>query len=190
MHYSRLIRFAVAVLHDTRLTLQDLVQRTAAVKGARISKRSSDAIPKCEVLSIVARVQQVVVGVVSGYVNERLESVWNAEVAVVNRHGPNVDEHVQRQVQQLVHREHEDVEVIRDALEKTVNGVKGMTRIRRRHLPGMVRFVERGIDEPMVQAAMNPVDETVGEEYEEDGGHQLTGPACSNTVWHVARVNC
>jgi len=56
--------------------------------------------------------------------------------------------------------------VVRHALTEAVDRVKCMTGIRRWHFPQVMRLVYCCVDEAMVQATVNPVDEAVGEEDE------------------------
>lgn len=109
---------------------------------------------------------------VSRSVDDRLQQSGNTEVAVVDRYRPNVDGNVQRQIQNLMHWEQEDVYVIRRALQETVDGMECVTGERCCHLPGMMRLVYGAVDKSVVKPPMNPVDETVGEQNE---GHCRRG---------------
>ena len=64
--------------------------------------------------------------VMRGAVDDRLEKLGHSVISVMNGHCPHVDEYEEREVQQLVHGKHEHVDVIRDALQEAVDGVKRM----------------------------------------------------------------
>ena len=70
------------------------------------------------------------IGVVCRSVDNRLEKLGHAEVAVVYGNRPDVDGHVEQQVSEFVHWKQENVNVVRKALEKTINGVEGVASIR------------------------------------------------------------
>ena len=99
-------------------------------------------------------------------VHDRPKHCRHSEAAVVDRHGPDVDGDVQHQVEHLVQWEEEGVDVVRDALQETIDRVKRMTGVRRRHLPRMMRLVYGGVDEAMMKPAVYPVDETISEQDE------------------------
>lgn len=67
-------------------------------------------------------------------VDERLKNLGHPEVPIVDGDGPEVDEDVEQQVCELVHGEEKDVQVVGTALQKAVQRVKRMTRVRRRNL--------------------------------------------------------
>lgn len=170
-----LVELVFLLLAEFGLVSEGLLQRSVAAEGARVAERSTDAIPQCEVLSVVARVEQVVVGVVGRSVDYRLERRRDVEFPVVDRHRPDVDEQVESQVDELVHREEKDVDVVGNALQEAVDRVEGVAGVGRRNFPGVVRLVE-GVDEAVVQEAVDPVDEAVGEEDERDDGERNCKP--------------
>ena len=51
-----------------------------------------------------------------GAVHDRSERPWHPVVTVMDRHRPDVDKQEEDEIRELVHREAEDVEMIRDAL--------------------------------------------------------------------------
>jgi len=83
-------------------------------------------------------------------IHDRPQQSWHFEAAIVDRYGPDVDGDVQHQVEHLVQREKEHIDVVRDALQETVDRVKCVTGIWCRHLPRMMRLVYCGVDETMV----------------------------------------
>lgn len=107
-----------------------------------MSVGAAHAVPQREVLAVVVVEEQVVVGVVGGAVDDAGQGVGHAVVAVVDGDGPDVDEDVERQVEQLVQREQEGVDVVGQALQEAVHRVEGVAGERRRDLPHVVRLVE------------------------------------------------
>jgi len=89
------------------------------------------------------------------------------ELAVVDQDGPDVDEDEQRDVGDLLQREEEGEHVVGDGLREAVERVEGVRGERRRHDPLVVRLVQGLVDGRVVQAAVDQVDEEVGEEEEE-----------------------
>ena len=78
------------------------VQRALPGQRRRVAVRAADVVPQGEVLAVVVVEEEVVVRVVGGAVDERLEQAGHAVVSVVDGDGPHVDEDVQAQVQHLV----------------------------------------------------------------------------------------
>lgn len=83
--------------------------------------------------------------------------------AVVNQHGPEVDESEEEDVGQLLEREDEREHVVRDTLRPAVKWVKSVGGEGTRHNPFVVRLVQGLINKRVVQAAVNPVDAEIGE---------------------------
>ena len=125
----------------------------------------------------------MVVHVVRRAVDDGLEPVGHAEVAVVDGDGPDVDEDKQRQVGPLVHGEEEDVNVVRQGLDETVHRIEGVTGKGCRDLPFVMGFVQPFVQVPAVQGPMNPVDHRVGEE---DEGHAVQHDTPS--TWKVTKI--
>ena len=143
-----------------------------------MAERAAQPVPQRQVLAVVVVVVDVVVHVVRRAVDERLEEARHAVVAVVDRHRPHVDEQVEHQVGELVHREEEDVHVVRQALQEAVDRVERVARERARHHPHVVRLVHVLVDEPVVHPAVHPVDLEVGEHEEGDQAARDAHPAC------------
>ena len=122
MFLSILLHTVLALL----LRPNHLIQGTVGFERGRAFERATDPIPEREVLAIVVVVVHVVVGVMCRAVHDRLEDVGHAEIPVMDRDSPDVDEHIQDQVEQLVHREQEHIDVVGAALRKTIEGVEGM----------------------------------------------------------------
>lgn len=74
--------------------------------------------------------------------------------------------------------------MVRQTLKEAVHRVKSMTCERRGDLPNMMRFMYVLIEQSVVQAPMNPVDQHVGEEEEGDHAHDEMNPA----IWKVSYV--
>ena len=75
-------------------------------------------------------------------VHHLLQGGGQAVVPVMDGHGPDVDEHVEAQVEHLVQGEEEGVDVVGQALEEAVYGVEGVAGEGRGDLPHVVRLVE------------------------------------------------
>lgn len=169
--------FRLLLVRPLLVRPEDRLERPAAAEASRLAERSSDAVPEGQVLPVVAGVEQVVVSVVRSAVDHRLERRRDAEIAVVDRDSPDVDHDVEPEVEQLVHREAEDVDVVGDGLEEAVDRVEGVAGEWRRDLPGVVRLVQR-VDEPVMQKAVDPVDDAVGEQDEGNGRTHDGQPTC------------
>lgn len=74
--------------------------------------------------------------------------------------------------------------MVRQTLKEAVHRVKSMTCERCGDLPNMMRFMYVLIEQSVVQAPMNPVDQHVGEEEEGDHAHDEMNPA----IWKVSYV--
>lgn len=74
--------------------------------------------------------------------------------------------------------------MVRQTLKEAVHRVKSMTCKRRGDLPDMMRFMYVLVDQSMVQAPMNPVDQHVREKEEGDDAHDEMNPA----TWKVSYV--
>jgi len=188
-------QLTLLLLHLFGFQFIEVIKRPTAFVRTWIPERAAETIPQSEVLAVVARVEQMVIRVVRCAIDYWLQQSRYLEVAVVDRHRPDVDSHVQRQVQHLVQREHEHVDVIRYALHETIDGVKRMAGVRRRHFPRMMRLVYGRIDQTMMKTTMNPVDEAVCEE--DEGKHRQYDPqptCCtqhprySHTIYYTLRI--
>ena len=104
-------------------------------------------------------------------IDNRLEYCWHFKVAIVDGHSPDVDTHVQCQVQHLMQWEQEHINMVWRALQKTVDGMKCMTGVWSWYFPRMMRLVYVCIDKAMVKSTVNPVDEAVSEKDEGKHGH-------------------
>ena len=76
---------------------------------------------------------------------------------------PEVDEHEQRNVREFLQWEDIGEHMIREALRKAVQWMESVARIRGRHDPLMVWLMQCFVNERMVQATMDPVDEKIRE---------------------------
>lgn len=95
-------------------------------QSRRVPVGASQTVPQCEVLAVVVVEEEVVVGVVSGAIDCAGQGSGDAVVAVVDRDGPDVDKHIEGQVEHLVEREQEGVDVVRQPLHEAVHWVKGV----------------------------------------------------------------
>lgn len=117
------------------LKFPDLIVGTLAHQSRWVPVGASHAVPQGEVLAVIVVEEEVVVGVVSGAVDETRQSVGDAIVTVVDGDGPNVDKNVQGQVKQLVEGEEEGIDVVRESLHEAVYWMKGMAGKWRWDLP-------------------------------------------------------
>jgi len=104
---------------------------------------ASQAVPQREVLAVVVVEEQVVVGVVGSAVDHLHQRAGHPVVPVVDGDGPDVDEDVKGQVEDLVQGEEEGVDVVGQPLEEAVHWVEGVAGEGRGHLPHVVRLVEQ-----------------------------------------------
>lgn len=89
-------------------------------------------------------------------------------LAVVDEDGPQVNKPEEEDIGNLLQRENKREDVVGHALGPAVERVESVRGKGRGHDPLVVRLVESAVDERVVQTAVNPVDEEIGEE-DEDG---------------------
>lgn len=128
------------------------------------SVSAAHAVKGSKELAVVDLESRVVQRVTGGAVDDR---VVGEVLAVVDHDGPEVDKDEEEDVGHLLQREDEGEDVIRDGLGEAVDGVEGMAGVGRGHDPLVVRLVQALVDGGVVEAAVNPVDEEVGEDEEE-----------------------
>ena len=131
---------------------------------------AAQAVPERSVLALVVVEAEVVHGVAGGAVDE---GAVGHVLAVVDQDGPEVHEDEQGDVRQLLQREQEGERVLRDGLREAVEPVEGVRGVGGRHDPPVVRLVQRLVDEPVVQAAVDPVDEEVSKEQGKGNLHDV-----------------
>lgn len=105
--------------------------------------------------------------------------------AVMDEDSPDVDEHEKCNVGKLLKREHEGKEVVRHRLRIAVKRVEGVGCEWSRHDPFVVRLVKSLVDGAVMQTAVNPVDQEIGEG-DEEGELEQGVPASqrpSGTLW-------
>ena len=95
--------------------------------------------------------------------------------AVVDEDGPDVDEDEEGDVGKLGEGEQEGEHVVRQRLGVAVQRVEGVRGKGRGHDPLVVRLVDVLVDAWVVQTAVDPIDQRVGEE-EEEGELQVVVP--------------
>ena len=120
---------------------------------------------------------------------------------IVDGGGPDVHENEGHQVHHLVHREEHDVDVVGEALRPTVHGMERVAGERRGVLPLVVGLVQRlvpdhsathvesgprstihldrHVQDGVVQQAVHPVDDEIGEDEEPD---QVQGQELPATI--------
>lgn len=82
------------------------------------------------------------VSVVGRAVDDANQAAGNAIVTIVDGDGPDVDEHIEGQVEDLVKGEEEGVDVIWEALQEAVDGMEGVAGEGGRDLPNVVWLVK------------------------------------------------
>lgn len=103
-------------------------------------------------------------GMASGAINNL---AVHCILPIVNHHGPYVDEGEQDNIGVFIERKHKGKDVIRYTLSKTIYGMESMAGKRRWNHPLMMCFVQSLVDQRMVEAPVNPVDQEIGKSYEE-----------------------
>ena len=73
-------------------------------------------IPEGEELSVIIIIVQMVIHVVSGTIDDRLENFRDSEIAVVDGDRPDVDKDEQEEIGEFVEGEEKGVDVVGDAL--------------------------------------------------------------------------
>ena len=115
---------------------------------------------------------------VRGSVYHGLERIRHIVVPIMNRNCPHIDEDEENQVSNLVQREEKWVDVVRAALEESINRMEGMTGVWCRHFPCMMIFVDSFVEVLAVKTSVNPIDTKVCEEYERHNLEQNSPPSC------------
>lgn len=88
-------------------------------------------------------------------------------LAVVDDDGPDVDQHEEQDVRVLVQREDEREDVVWQTLGPAVERMEGVRGVGSRHDPLVVWLVQALVNHGVMQAAVDPVDEEIGEHEEE-----------------------
>lgn len=97
-------------------------------------------------------------------------------VKLTNQDRPHRNENKKPQISNLLQGENHRENMIRKTLRPPIQRVESITGKRRRHSPFVVRFVKPAVYEWVMQAAMNPVDSTVGEADEKRVLQQCVSP--------------
>lgn len=87
--------------------------------------------------------------------------------AVMDQHCPDVHHHEQANVGKLLQRKNEGEDVVRYALRKTVQWMESVAGEGRGNDPFVMRLMKLLVDEGVMQATVNPVDERVCKKEEE-----------------------
>lgn len=95
------------------------------------------------------------------------------KLAVVDHNGPDVDEHEEANICDLLEWEDEWEDVVWNRLRKAIEWVEGVRCEWRWHNPFVVWLVESLVDQRVVQTAVDQVDEAVGEKQEERELHNV-----------------
>lgn len=142
---------------------------------------STQPIPQRRELTVVEVKIQMVCTVARSSVYYRAVGIV---FAVVDEDRPDVDEDEKGDVCEFLQREEEWEEVIGYGLRKAVKRVEGVRGIRCRHDPFVVWFVQCLVDARVMQAAVDPVDETIREQDEERKLEQIV-PGERSIGWLV-----
>lgn len=94
------------------------------------------------------------------------DGIVGHKFAVVDEDGPDINIHEQRNIGELVQWQDKGEDVVGDALSPAVDRVESVRGIGRRHHPLMVRFMQVLVDARVVERAVDPVDEEIGEDEE------------------------
>lgn len=124
---------------------------------------ATQTIPDSRELAVVEVEIEVVHSMAGGTVDDGgVRDVF----AVMNQDSPDVDEDKKEDIGKFLQGEQEGENVVGDTLSVAVDGVEGMGGVRAWHNPFVVGLMQVLIDEGVVKAAVDPVDEEVGEDYE------------------------
>lgn len=125
------------------------------------------------------------VSVMGCTINKWLQQTWNTIVTVVYRHSPEIHHHKKTKIQHFMQWKQEWVYMIGAALQEPVQWVEGVTGKGSGNLPLVVSFVHSLVHQRMVQEAMNPVDEAVGEYNERAGADYNCQPSSPPLDTHI-----
>jgi len=132
------------------------------------------SVPDREVLTIVVDELGVVNRVMLCTIHDKSVHDW---VIVVNGDGPQIHQEEHDQVQILVNRKQEWIQVIRQSLQESIDGMESMTGVRSADHPAMVQFVNVGIDRWNMQSSVYPVYEGISEHQIPKDGNGLSEPS-------------
>lgn len=125
------------------LKFAHLLQGSLPHQGRRVSVGATQAVPQSKVLAVVVVKEEVVVGVVGGAVDDAGQSVRHPVIAVVDGDGPDVDKDVEGQIEHLVQRKEEGIDVVGEPLQEAVHWVEGVAGEGRGNLPYVVGLMEQ-----------------------------------------------
>lgn len=128
------------------------------------SVASTKTVPKRRELSIVEVKVQVVKSMTRGSVDHGTVS---HVFTIVNHDRPDVDKDEEYDISHLADGEQECIDMIRQALGVAIERMEGVGCVRSWHNPLVMRLVDVLVDGTVVEAAMDPINEKVREEYEE-----------------------
>jgi hypothetical protein len=120
MNKSQNLFLIIILFRRTILSLEYLIQRRIPLECRRIPKRSSKSIPQSEELSVIKVVEEMMVCVMRGAVDNPFKQIRNPVVAIVDRNSPEIDHYKHPKVNVLIHGEQERVQVVRTTLEESV----------------------------------------------------------------------
>lgn len=106
----------------------------------------------------------------------------------MNGNCPDIDQDVQAQVNHLVQREDERVDVVRQTLEEAIHGVKSMTCKGSGNLPDVMWLVDVLIHKSMMKASVDPVDQHVSEKEEGQHTNDELKPATREAAYVVVQL--
>ena len=130
----------------------------------RLAVAASDTVPQRGVLAVVEIKVEMMHRVACSTIKD---GAVGDILAIVDQDGPDLHEDEEAQVSELLEREQKWKQVIWCTLEEAVDGVEGHGGVRGWHDPLVVRLMQGLVNRGVVQAAVDEVDEAVGEDEEE-----------------------
>lgn len=86
---------------------------------------------------------------------------------IMNKHRPQLHKKEQRQIAELLQWENERKHMVRHTLQPPINRMERHARIRSRHNPFMVRFMQTLINQRVMQTAMDEINTEIRKQQEE-----------------------
>jgi hypothetical protein len=84
----------------------------------------------------------MMIHVVGRAVHNRFEWIRYPIIAIVDRDGPHVDKHKQNKIREFVERKHKGINVVRTALEESIDGMEGVAGKGRRYLERTMKMIK------------------------------------------------
>jgi len=117
------------------------------------------------------------IGVMCGSIDESSHQSRDFVIPVMDGDGPKIYEKKQEYEGSFLHREEEDIDMIREALQEPVNGMESVACKGGGNLPPVMRLVDILIKPTVVKPSVYPIDPHVREQQEGRYAHQEEGQA-------------